>query len=283
MIDCVYSYHGHPLSCGVTKFNVQLASKLCVPHTTDLLQADGHAPLLSLKWSEIGDSARESLRRWCAFNKYRVLWHDEGDAGISAAAEDVQYATVLGCPATIHGNATRGTIDVLTFGMAHKLNRPHFWKLATLLEASGYAYTVSWSSAIHAGDSWEERLRESTLRMREIFGEHLRVMGFLADDALARLFDHVTHCAIFYEPAARANHTTLWAALEAAVPTITNLDAQSPKELQHNVSCYDLTQLTEFPVYADRHRIVRAGGVTAAQAYSWDRVINALQPSEIGA
>lgn len=284
MIDCVVSYHGHPLSCGVTKFNVQLAQKLGVPHVVGIGEVlrDGY-PLLSIKWSEIGERDQKAFRFWCATNRYQLLWHDEGDAGLSAGADSLQHASVLGCPSTIRGNASRGAIDVLTFGMAHKLNEPHFRRLKTLLDLTGQPYTLSWSSAIHAGDRWEDRLDESTALMREIFGPHLRVMGFLADDAIARLLEYVSHVAVFYDPAARANHTTLWAALESGVVTITNLDQDSPAELRHDTSVYDLNRLTEFPMYADRHRIVRAGGRLAAAAYSWERLITHLQPSEIGA
>lgn len=284
MIDAVCSYHGHPLSCGVTKFNAQLAEKLGVPHVTELRWTRGQCyPLLSLKWSEISPDGQRAIRSWCAFNRFRVLWHDEGDAGISAGADDVQYASHLGCPPTIRGDATRGTIDVLTFGMAHKQNASHLARLQTLLQATDVPYTVSVSSAVHVGDAWEARLEDSTALYREMFGSHLRVMGFLADDAIARLFQAVTHVAVFYEPAARANHTTLWASLAAGVPTITNLDRQSPVELQHHVSVYNLAQLEEFPTEAARHREVRYGGTQAAARYSWDRVLAVLQPSGVGA
>lgn len=284
MIDAVGSYHAHPLSCGVTKFNAQLAARLRLPHLTDLSWMKRTCyPVLSLKWSEITPEAQKAIRAWCAFNRYRVLWHDDGDAGVSAGADDVQYASVLGCPATIDGNATRGTIDVLTFGMAHKQNASSLARVKTLLDATGQSYTVSVSSAIHAGDAWEARMDESARLMRELFGDHLRVMGFLADDAIARLLRQVTHVALFYEPAARANHTTLWAALAAGVPTITNLDRHSPSVLQHNVSVYNLAQLEEFPTEAARHREVRHGGTQAAAQYSWDRLLAVLQPSEVGA
>jgi hypothetical protein len=283
VIDCVYSYHGHPLSCGVTKFNVQLAQKLGVPHVVGLADLDAKYPLLSIKWSEISPRDQKGLRFWCATNRYQLLWHDEGDAGLSAAADSLQHASVLGCPATIQGDATRGTIDVLTFGMAHKVNEPHLRRLKGLLDQTGQSYTISLSSAIHAGDAWEARLDASTALFRDIFGSHLRVMGFLADDAIARLLEHVTHVAVFYDPAARANHTTLWAALEAGVPTITNLDQDSPAELKHEVSVYDLNALREFPMFADRHRVVRAGGVAAASRYSWDRLLGYLHLSEVGA
>ena len=82
--------------------------------------------------------------------------------------------------------------------------------------------------------------------------------------------------ALFYEPAVRANNTTLWAALEAGTPVITNLEADSPKELIHNRSVFDLAQLTQWPD-ASECREVRHGGREAAKVYSWDRLISALQ------
>jgi hypothetical protein len=82
--------------------------------------------------------------------------------------------------------------------------------------------------------------------------------------------------ALFYDPAVRANNTTLWAALDAGTPVITNLDAQSPPELIHHRSVFDLAQVTEWPE-ANHLREVRHGGRKAAEVYSWDRLIEKLQ------
>ena len=54
MIDAVLSYHANPNTCGVTKFNIQLAEKLGVPHDVIAPSAPQRRyPLLSVKWNEI--------------------------------------------------------------------------------------------------------------------------------------------------------------------------------------------------------------------------------------
>lgn len=278
MIDAVLSYHTNPLTCGVAKFNHALARRLGVPCLgMDYQNFEYRHPLISLKLSEV--TGRASLR----FNAktYTLLLHDrqlQSPNTLMDDADQVFYADELGCPSTVHGDATRGTIDVLCFGMAHKFQQPHFERLKTLLDRMhGESYTVSLSTGIHEGNPWDVSFTENMALMRDIFGDHLRCLGFLADDGLARILKQVTHVALFFHPAVRANNTTLWAALDAAVPVITNLDADSPKELQHNRSVYDLAQLTEFPLEAARHREVRAGGAKASAVYSWDRLIEALQ------
>src|SRR4029077_13042347 len=105
---------------------------------------------------------------------------------------------------TVEGDATRGSYRVLTFGMAHKLALPHFERLKVDLERDHPDYTIELSTAVHEGHPWDQALTESTEAMRAIFGSRLRVLGFLADDALARVLAEVDAVAAFYEPALRA-------------------------------------------------------------------------------
>ncbi len=272
MIDAVLSYHANPETCGVTKFNMQLAEKLGVPHYALALRgpelASVRHPLLSLKASEMD----ESLNMRCS---YDLLWHDEGIPSLSSGAARVQFAKDTGCPATIRGNASRKGIALLSFGMAHKFNLPHFEKLKALLDTTPN-YTVSVSSAIHEGSPWDQTTATHTAMLRELFGDHLRWLGFLADDALAREIREAHTIALFYQPAARANNTTLWAAMEAGTPVITNLDEHSPKELQHHVSVFDIAQMTEWPEYDGMRQDIRAGARKAVDAYSWDKLLEKL-------
>jgi hypothetical protein len=64
--------------------------------------------------------------------------------------------------------------------------------------------------------------------MRAIFGDKLRVLGFLGDDALAKELREVDAVAAYYVPALRANNTSAWAALEAGKHLFTNTDELSP-------------------------------------------------------
>lgn len=276
MIDAVMDYHMAPLTCGVSKYNQQLARWLGVPVLPLKWASSVENRLVSVHWHEIEQDVDllDWLRHAAGFD---VLWHDHGDPAISDAARHVYHARELGAPSTIEGDATRGTIDVLSFGMAHKFQGPLFERLKQLLDATHEDYTVSVSMGIHEGTAWDAGFAAKREQMAAVFGHHLRTLGFLMDDGLARALAQTNVVALFYDPAVRANNTTLWAALEAGVPVITNLDKDSPKELIHERSIYNLAQLTEFPVDASRHREVRHGGRLAAQAYGWDRVIAALQ------
>lgn len=287
MIDAVLDFHLRPLSCGVSKYNVQLARRLNVPLLSLVDWSSGYHsvktehPLISAHAHELAEKPYMLQRIVTHPTSFSVLWHDYGDDLISQRAQAVYWAHELGAPSTVEGNPTRGTLDVLTFGMSHRFQGDHFDRLRHLLEQTHENYTVSLSTGIHEGTPWEAGFAQNVALMREIFGSHLRTLGFVMDDGLARLLQQTNLCALFYDPAVRANNTTFWAAVDAGVPVITNLDKDSPKELIHDVSCYDLAQLDEWPGTASRHREVRAGARAAAKHYGWDRVIAALQGQEV--
>jgi len=112
--------------------------------------------------------------------------------------------------------------------MAHKLVLPHFVQLKEDLDRDHPDYTLSLSTAVHEGSPWDEALTQSVEAMRGIFGDHLRVLGFLADDALAKELQDCDAVAAFFVPAFRANNTSAWAALAAGKFLYTNLDQHSP-------------------------------------------------------
>ena len=222
--DAVLSYHLNPQTCGVAKFNQELARRLGVPCLP--LSAPAVRPLVSVKLSE--------TREWVGpcITQYDLLLHDRPSpewTRFVQGAGRVFYADELGCPSTIHGNPDRGTYRVLAFGMAHKLGLQHFRALKTQLDVEHPGYTVSLSTAVHEGSPWDDTLQSSVAAMREIFGDRLRVLGYLADDALARELQECDAVAVYFDPALRANNTTYWAAIEAGKPIYTNRDAQSPQ------------------------------------------------------
>ena len=146
MIDAVLSLHTNPFACGIAKFNQALAQRLGVPcDALDALQAHKYRyPLVSVKWAELQSTA------WCRrfpTGRFALLWHDAGDPALTTRAAEVHYATEMGCPSTIEGDPTRGTLDVLCFGMAHKFQAPHFERLRDLLARTDPNYTVSLSTA----------------------------------------------------------------------------------------------------------------------------------------
>lgn len=232
MIDAVLSYHMNPLTCGVAKFNDELARRLGVPlmFIEDFPAVTRlRRPLLSVKWSEC------KVIRWTdiPWDTYDVFMHDHPRTirarEIVDKARRVFRADQIGCPSLLRGTATRGAYRVLTFGMAHKLLMPHFEGLKTYLETYHPDYTIELSTAVHEGTPWDETLERSILRMRSCFGDKLRVLGFLGDDALVKELQDCDAVALFYAPALRRNNTTYWAAVEAGKHVFTNRDRLSPQ------------------------------------------------------
>jgi hypothetical protein len=241
MIDAVLSYHMNPATCGVAKFNHALAKRLGVPLAG--VYGDSRKywrPLLSIKPGEIGGYDLPYPN-----GQYSLFLHsfDSRVIGLASHARRVFAANAeiadlvrpyrddvitAHCPSTVEGDASRGSYRVLTFGMAHKLVLPHFVNLKRELERDHPDYTLSLSTAVHEGSPWDEALTSSTEAMRDIFGDRLRVLGFLADDALAKEIRDCDAVAAFFVPALRANNTSAWAALAAGKFLYTNLDAQSP-------------------------------------------------------
>lgn len=224
MVDAVLSYHMNPQTCGVAKFNHALAKRLGVPCLPLTDRFNGHA-LVSIKASEIGPGWECAIPEMCT-----LLLHDRPPMTMCSRPRRWLYADQVGCPSTIEGNPTRGHYRVLVFGMAHKLSLPHFETLKAHLEREHDHYTIELSTAVHEGNPWDQALTESVEAMRGIFGDKLRVLGFLGDDALAKELREVDAVAMYYQPALRANNTTYHAALEAGKKIYTNRDEFSPKE-----------------------------------------------------
>lgn len=264
-IDAVLSYHMNPATCGVAKFNHRLAKELgvpCVQIGYNAVWSLRH-PIVSIKPAEI-DSLTWAWFPFPSCREFDVFLHgwDEHAAIVCRLADRVYAANSViaaqarehasdvieaWCPSTIDGNPTRGTINVLTFGMAHKIQTTHYEKLKTLLDATGEDYTVSVSTAIHEGSPWDETALVGE-RLRGVFGERLRVLGYLADDALAKELRGATAVAMFFDPALRANNTTFWAAVDAKCRIVTNLDADSPTP-KGPVRIEDINEMTEFSHY----------------------------------
>lgn len=224
MIDAVLSYHLNPATCGVARFNRQLAQQLGVPCLRWTTTTAAH-PLVSIKPSEMPYPAD------CYWTAYDLLLHDRSLSPQCVAmrnADRIWYADELGCPATLQGDPSRGAYRVLTFGMAHKLVLPHFVALKAQLDREHPDYTISLSTAVHEGSPWDAALTESAEAMRHIFGDKLRVLGFLGDDALAKELQDCDAVAAYFTPALRANNTSAWAAIAAGKPLYTNRDEHSP-------------------------------------------------------
>jgi hypothetical protein len=287
MIDAVLTWHTDPATCGVAKFNQQLAERLNVPLASFFDFKRFRHPLYSIKCGELGQFETWYLPpvRQCS-----VFLHDVPPAGsewitkpvtmyaanpvIARAVRDRRPDVIEGfCPSTIRGNPQRANLNVLTFGMAHKLQLSHYRKLKTLLDASGQDYTVSLSTAVHEGSPWDA-VADAGKELRLIFGDTLRELGYLADDALAKELRDCSAVALFFDPALRANNTSFWASWDAGKLVITNLDEDSPAM---RVRPWDINELPEWPSeVAGRLKHAAMNLVEHHGDYTWDALLSLM-------
>lgn len=243
MIDAVLTHPHHPDLCGVVKFSAQLASWLGVPCHRNLAAPATH-PLYSIKGSE-GDISLPTRAR--ASGTFDVFAHDATGLAVQLAlrarrvfaanrviADDLAMKTCrvdivpAWCPSLLQGNAARGVYNVLTFGMAHKLQVQRYVDLKRDLDAAWPGiYTVSVSTAVHEGSPWDATAQVAD-QLRAIFGDRLRVLGYLADDALAREMRDCDAIALYFEQGVRENNTTWHAAVQSGKRLYTNTDDRSP-------------------------------------------------------
>lgn len=273
--DAVLTYHDNPHTCGVARFNHELAKRLGVPcvQLSNYEWGRARSPIVSIKTSEMGPAWMLALPYG---RGYTLLLHDRPDKVPPGVR--VLYADELPFPPMVNGQPDRAAINVLLFGMAHKraATFDHLRKMGDLLARQPLGWTVSVSQAVHEGSPWDQTWAETEAALRDLFGFHLRVLGYLADDALAKELREATACALFFDPAVRANNTTVWAALDAKTPLITNLDAASPSELVHGQTCFDIQQMTEWPLGFARMLVARQGQI-AASGRTWERLIEVLR------
>jgi hypothetical protein len=287
VIDAVVSCYGTPATAGVAKFNACLAERLGVPSVRLGTKEATFAtcPLISLKpvempgdpnWRALFPSYSLFLHAWSG-NARERRWVEQADTVYAAnpqMAEVIKKQTRVDviaafCPSTIQGNPTRGTINVLTFGMAGRLQLKYFRKLKALLDAQPLDYTISLSTAVHEGSPWDAVALAGD-ELRTVFKDKLRCLGFLADDALARELKECTAVALFFDPALRANNTTFWAAVEAGRFIVTNLDALSP--IPNGTSAvHDVSSLAAWPgeFYHKQY-------VVGSPAYTWNALLETM-------
>jgi hypothetical protein len=280
MIDAVLSYHTNPNTCGVAKFNQQLAQRLGVPLQSVFCETECGYPLLSVKREECHEGYEWTTGiadRCDHFRRFDVFWHGEPDRWVTQKATRVFAANAriadqireyrpdvieAFCPATIAGNPHRAPLNILTFGMAHKLQTEKYEKLKALL--GDRDYTISLSTAVHEGSPWSA-VAEAGDQLRAIFGDKTRVLGYLLDDALAKELQDCSAVALFFDPALRANNTTFWAAAEAGKPVIFNADDLSPCR-----SVLEIDALEEWP----DHLVGFHPDVVAT--HSWDALLQTM-------
>jgi hypothetical protein len=307
-IDAVVSHLLDPYRSGVARFNEQLAGRLgvrVVGLCTDAAVAAG-APLLSVKLSQLGDGERDALVRVLDAERspgsIRVFLHEVAPspleerlvrtAGWVFAGNEEIHARVAGLtercsclwsPATLQDvrPLDRTELLVFGFGMAHRIRTELFVRLHGLLEATGRTYAVHLSNAVHEA----AQLRDARLigeEMERIFGPRLFFLGQLSDVAVADHLRRATYFAAFFANGARANNSTVVAAMEQGAVVVTNLDELSPPYLRHMETAIDIGRCQELPTDPEVLRAISARAMEAAQSLGWEPFLAAIRPRAAG-
>jgi hypothetical protein len=299
MVDAVVTQHRDGLRSGVARFNELLAERLGVP----LLGLDDPPtaqPLLSFKVAELGPAEEELLARrlddatWTPelfLHEFRGLPLElrlvaaarrvhAGNEEIAAAVSP-QHADVTTAWAPSLIRVTRPLVEtelrVFSFGMAHKLEAGPFERLRGLLDATGRSYAVHVSAALH--ETASPREADAALdRLRAVFPDTLVFLGNLSDVAIADQLRRATFFAGFFERGARANNTSVAAAMEnGGAVVVTNLDAFSPPWLVHGRTVVDVERCAALPVDEAELAALRTAAREVIQTRGWDALVATLR------
>jgi len=295
----------NPLTCGVAKFNAILGEQLGLPvlNIFDDRLADYCSPLLSIKCSEFSDHDLSRLQRTirelpaaCApwfflhgfENSLTEIEMLRRAAGVFCGNRQifqevsplVDQTRLLWSPSTIRASRTQdeayGDLRLFSFGMAHKLRASHYLRLKDLLEASGKTFTISLSTALHEGTSFEDAFSAAFDQLHAVFGDRIRFQGFLSDDAVLDQLRAATFFVAFFEHGVRDNNSSVIAAMEQGSVVITNLDDSSPTFLRHGETVIDIQAIDTIPSDPALLARISANAREAVRERSWDRLLEGL-------
>ena len=300
---CVVSYHTNPYTCGVARFNKSLADSLGVPlvGVVGYIQNPDGIALLSLKFEEVDEhSAKELLASIKKTDiQFGILLHAVTDIAIEqeyvALAKNVYVASrwdtemmqpkrsdvitlfAPGAPVTATGKEF--DLNLLTFGMAHKIRTEPYRKLGKLLHNDDRSVQLEISTALHEGTSFNEDFFSVGAEIAEVFDGNVSFLGFLADDEVSRRMTEADALVAFFPSGVRENNTTVLSAMAHGCAVITNLDEYSPPWMKHGESVFDVNQLTSFPSSAELSA-VRIGAKKAVSPYTFEQLSKLLSKRE---
>jgi hypothetical protein len=263
----VVSYHTDEFGCGVAKFSKLLAERLGVPFRSWSDGNLGPHPLFSLKWGECKHEWDRLAR--VVSGTYGVFWHDAGLDSMTESASVAFYADPslgspgLWCPSLLTPSTPR-TVNLFSFGMAHKIQVSHYATAKRLLDAAGIRYHLRVSVGIHEGTSLSDATAHFDA-LYELFGrDRVTILGILSDDAVAEELRRCDAVLAFFEQGVRANNTTVHAALEARRPVVTNHGPHTSAILR------SLTRDVSSPTWIDNLHHKRG-------LFSWDALITSME------
>ena len=147
-------------------------------------------------------------------------------------------------------------LNLLTFGMAHKIRTEPYRKLGKLLRSDDRTVQLEISTALHEGTSFNEDFFSVGAEIAEVFDGNVSFLGFLADDEVSRRMTEADALVAFFPQGVRENNTTVLSAMAHGCAVITNFDSYSPVWMKHGKSVFDIDQLSTFP---SANELIRVG------------------------
>jgi hypothetical protein len=300
----ILGYHTNPYTCGVAKFNSQLAKFLNIEvlNIKNSTNIDCTNALLSIKVSEFNPADLSILldfvkkaKRYSlflhGFNDTEIEWFLLQNASIIYCGNTEIYnsvhstgkAKLLFSPATIASDSsskneseTIGALKFFTFGMSHKV-RIHYYKfLKEILDQLDQDYIISISTGFHEGESIGDFYNYTLPSFSEIFGKKLNFMGMLSDSIVLDCLNNNDYFVAFFSNGLRENNSSAIASLGANTALITNLDEMSPKSFIHNVNCHDINKLESIDINSNKRKEIRESANQLSKSYSWNKLISEL-------
>lgn len=268
--DSILSSHSNPYLSGVARFNRHLSQKLGIPlyAMQDYIRLTRGLVLMSVKFRASEPEDFKIAEMAMSHFKQRAIAYDlflhsydgydientlvKGSGRVFCANAEIahelkgQAGEVLSvwCPRLIEAEPMieMRTLNILSFGMVHKLQIHCHRKLAHFLKEADIEYSLWVSTAFHEkakfGD-FESMGRE----LEGIYDRRVEFMGFLSDGAVNYFLSKAHLLAAFFEGGVRANNTSVYAAMEKGCPVLTNCDSFSPAWLKDRVNILDIQKL----------------------------------------
>jgi hypothetical protein len=288
---------------GVGLFNQLLARRLEIPYLLldDYPFPGPEHPLISLKFEELAARQRRSLLTHLLRSRpqpaYSLFLHTLEHSELERTA--IRGASQVFCgndgifrwlreqdpclpfhrafaPTLIAEDYQRrcqpATVELFYFGMASKIDRPRFLRLRELLDETAPDFKLLCSLAVHQ-TSDGTCISQAQGFLQACFGERFVYLGTLDDMGIAYFLNGPRIFVGFYRGGVRSNNTTFNTALRYGKRIITNLDADSPPEIQDSPRILDIDQadaatLRQF-LADDRD----ASAQRLAQLFTWDELI----------
>jgi hypothetical protein len=271
-LQCIVTSHMNPNLSGVAKFNRILAQKLQIPCIgfDQRLALQAGTMLLSVKVRDMTPADIQQARAFVTNMKqcpidYDIMFHSfdslefeyelmESSRQIFCSNAEIFHCLQgtdkplvnAWCPSLMDTSKLpiqERELNLFAFGMAHKIQVRYYKMLREFLDKHAVDYQLWVSTAFHEKANFGDFGSIST-QLSSIFDSRIQFMGFLSDEAVNYFLRKAHVFVTFFEKGARANNTSVYAAMERGCAVLTNTDEYSPPWMRHKETILDIRHVT---------------------------------------